>query len=158
FLYRDDLARLAPRLQMLVGAIKRGVLAADHHTNALISIGNYDRSEVSRSDLKVFAQSIGERPAFLFYNDPLPTLNGPRVSKAPPPVPTVNGRWIMPPPAGPMREQEAVDLAHPTAKRGRRSDLRDAAKAKIAELYPDGFPSKGKVAALIEELSGHGIK
>jgi hypothetical protein len=82
-LYSNDSARLEPRRQMLLGAIKRGILPRN------------EQSEVTRSDLKAFATSIGEWPEFLFYSDPLPTISGPKkVSKAPPPLTTLRGDWV----------------------------------------------------------------
>ena len=36
-LYREDAARLEPRLRTLLGAIKRGVLPVDHRNNALLA-------------------------------------------------------------------------------------------------------------------------
>jgi hypothetical protein len=94
-LYSGESARLAPRLQMLIGAIKRGVLPADHTRNALAPSGYYEQSEVSRSDLRAFAESIGERPAFLFWVEPIaptkPARIVPKVTQAPPPVATVRG-------------------------------------------------------------------
>jgi len=93
-LYFEESARLAPKLLMLFGAITRGVLRADHRKNSLLaSSGRYERSEVTRDDLKAYARSIGERPVFLFYDEPLPQPKaGPRsISNAPPPVTTLRG-------------------------------------------------------------------
>ena len=91
--YGAEAARLAPKLRMLCGAVKRGVLPVDHRKNSLLGpLGYYEESEVSRSDLKAFASSIGERPAFLFYSDPVePMPATKKLSAAPPPVPTLRG-------------------------------------------------------------------
>ena len=59
-------SRIEARLQMLTGAIARGALEVDASTNALRMIGDHRSSLVSRASLILFANSISERPAFLF--------------------------------------------------------------------------------------------
>lgn len=59
-------AVVAPRLQMLQGAIAAGELAADSRMNASAAAGNYASSFVQRGDLMKFAEDRGETPAFLF--------------------------------------------------------------------------------------------
>jgi hypothetical protein len=59
-------AAVAPRLQMIQGAIAAGELAADSSTNAYAAVGNFVSSLVRRGDLMKFAEARGERPAFLF--------------------------------------------------------------------------------------------
>ncbi len=63
---REQQAAVAPRLQMLEGAIATGALPADARTNAFAPIGDHKRSLVRREDLMSFAISRGERPGFLF--------------------------------------------------------------------------------------------
>ena len=59
-------SEIAAALQMLVGAIRSGDLPADHSTNALHQVGNYEKSLVSRSNLKNWAKLNEQYPAFLF--------------------------------------------------------------------------------------------
>lgn len=66
FLPEADKVAIAPRLQMLTGAIANGELRADTRTNPMSAIGNHADSLVTRADLKAFAESRRERPAFLF--------------------------------------------------------------------------------------------
>lgn len=66
FLPEADRVAIAPRLQMLTGAIANGELRADTRTNPMSAIGNHADSLVTRADLKAFAESRRERPAFLF--------------------------------------------------------------------------------------------
>jgi hypothetical protein len=75
---KEEKAAVAPRLQMIVGAIVRGALKANASTNPRSSMGNHDASLVAREDLMVFARALGEKPAFLFDT----MLN--EVPKAPP--------------------------------------------------------------------------
>ena len=80
-------AAVAPRLQMLEGAIATGALAADTSTNAFALIGDHKRSLVRREDLRTFAISRGERPAFLFDTsskpvEAKPSAAGPAVGPA----------------------------------------------------------------------------
>jgi hypothetical protein len=59
-------AAIAPRLQMLTGAIASGELRANTEINPLHKIGDHSKSLVKRVDLMALAESRGERPAFLF--------------------------------------------------------------------------------------------
>jgi hypothetical protein len=61
-----DHAAVAPRLQMITGAVVRGVLKADTSTNLRSRIGDHKLSLVGRADLIVFARTLGEKPFFLF--------------------------------------------------------------------------------------------
>jgi hypothetical protein len=61
-----EVAAFAPRLQMLTGAIVSGTLKAETRTNGLAIVGDHKNSLVTRVDLMAFAESRGERPAFLF--------------------------------------------------------------------------------------------
>src|SRR5262245_41332456 len=66
--YADDEIqnRIAARKQMLVGGIASGKLHADHSTNGLSIIGDYDSSIVTRDELIRYARAKGLFPAFLF--------------------------------------------------------------------------------------------
>jgi len=66
FLASPETAAIAPRRQMLTGAIASGELKADTKTNVMASIGDHKKSLVTRADLMAFAESRKERPAFLF--------------------------------------------------------------------------------------------
>lgn len=61
-----DRAAVAPRLQMILGAVVSGALKADASTNYMSSIGDHKLSLVGRADLMAFARTRGEKPAFLF--------------------------------------------------------------------------------------------
>ena len=58
--------RLAPFLQLLAAAVQAGQIPADSSKNSYSFIGDYSKSLVTRNDLKAFANSKGQRPAFLF--------------------------------------------------------------------------------------------
>ena len=53
-------------LQALTGAIQRGELRVDSSQNPYRGKGNFRLSKVTRDDLRTFAESKGQRPAFLF--------------------------------------------------------------------------------------------
>ena len=67
---------IAPRLQMLVGAIASGELPADTKSNPLHTIGQHFTTLVRRVDLIAFAESKDERPAFLFDTMLKPAATG----------------------------------------------------------------------------------
>lgn len=62
----QEKSQVAARMQMLSGAISKGVLKVDDSANALRVIGDHKSNLVLRETLEAFAVSIGERPAFLF--------------------------------------------------------------------------------------------
>ena len=78
-----ETAAIAPRLQMLTGAIASGELRADTTTNAFRYIGDHSESLVKRVDLMAFAESRGERPAFLFDTMLKPAAKAPKSDPAP---------------------------------------------------------------------------
>jgi hypothetical protein len=118
-------AALLARLQMITGNIITGALKADISTNGFALIGIHEKSLVSRADLKAFALSRDERPAFLCFHTeapppgrialsseqtpisvqvathdeaPPPPKAPRRFTKAPPPVRTVGGHMTWGPP------------------------------------------------------------
>lgn len=58
------------RLKMLTVRIQSKTLSANTDSNAAAFIGVHDKSLVARADLRIVAESLGERPAFLFFNEP----------------------------------------------------------------------------------------
>jgi hypothetical protein len=62
----DVVNRINAFKQMLSGAIAGGKLPADHSTNGLRSIGNYDASIVTRDELIKYARLRDLFPGFLF--------------------------------------------------------------------------------------------
>ena len=61
-----DQTRVEAYKQAIAGAIAKREVTGDSSTNALAMIGNHDKTLVSRLELKRFAESKGQRPAFLF--------------------------------------------------------------------------------------------
>lgn len=59
------------RLKMLTVRIQSKTLSAKIDSNPAAFIGVHDKSLVTRADLRVVAEALGERPAFLFFNEPL---------------------------------------------------------------------------------------
>ncbi len=57
---------LAPIYQLLWAAIQDGSLSTDSSRNLFAGQGQHLPSLVTRKNLKLFAESIGEQPAFLF--------------------------------------------------------------------------------------------
>lgn len=58
------------RLKMLTVRIQSKTLSANTDSNPAAFIGVHDKSLVARADLRIVASALGERPAFLFFNEP----------------------------------------------------------------------------------------
>ena len=74
---------IAPRLQLLAGAIASGELPADAGTNMSSTFGHHQTSLVNRADLIALAESRGERPAFLFDTMLKPAVKASQIDPAP---------------------------------------------------------------------------